>query len=74
MTGHTITGRILDDLYLSPPRLDTILRAGFLMAKDWTGILMANGKGLDTQVRPGFWWLIALSGQSSVAGQNFLNP
>ena len=44
------------------------------MAKDWTGILMANGKGLDTQVRPGFWWLIALSGQSSVAGQNFVNP
>ena len=41
MTGHTITGRILDDLYLSPPRLDTSLRSGFLMTyislrQDWT--------------------------------------
>ena len=59
MNGHTITGRVLDDLYLSPPRLDTILRAGFLMAKDWTGFLMTSGQGLDRQVRPGF--LVAYS-------------
>ena len=58
-TGHTITVSVFDDLYLSPPRLDTPSRAGFLtyisLRQDWTQYYrVSDGQGLD-RVFDGQW-------------------